>query len=298
MLKKFFLTLLIILSLSGCRDKTLLANLTEKQGVEIVSALAEIGIAGSMERSTDGSTELVSVTVSQEDYISAIQNIKQRNLPSPAELNFHDVIGDKGFLPEGAELRSLRLDRAEAAEIEELISHIPGINKVHVVVRRRVIVSKDNLSKGTVAAVIIPVSEISENEPAMLLLKQSIEDIIKKSLVTSDVELSVTVAPGMAGTKAQSNQNIVGTFRTNLTTQYIPFDKFLFFWRVATGDSTGLAVACLGTIVLSIILGFLLGTSSKSRKESKQIKIDNSNGNNGVHNTTILSRKDLEGFKK
>ena len=119
--------------------------------------------------------------------------------------------------------------RAEAAEIEELISHIPGINKVHVVVRRRVIVSKDNLSKGTVAAVIIPVSEISENEPAMLLLKQSIEDIIKKSLVTSDVELSVTVAPGMAGTKAQSNQNIVGTFRTNLTTQYIPFDKFLFF---------------------------------------------------------------------
>lgn len=131
----FYLLILIALSLVGCRDDSLVQNISAKQSVEILVTLRKHGIAASRQERESGKDTRYDVFVSVEDYGKALEILHEYNLPQEATASLIEVTKQRGFVPNSPEIMALRLDHALALEAERLILGLQGVVDVKVLVR-------------------------------------------------------------------------------------------------------------------------------------------------------------------
>lgn len=130
-----YFLILLALSIVGCRDDSLVQNISAKQSVEILVTLRKHGIAASREERESGKDTRYNVFVSNEDYSKALEILHEYNLPQESEASIIDVTKQRGFVPNSPEIMALRLDHALALEAERLILGLQGVVDVKVLVR-------------------------------------------------------------------------------------------------------------------------------------------------------------------
>jgi type III secretory pathway lipoprotein EscJ len=125
--------LVCLVMLSGCRTVTLEEDLTQGQSREVIALLIRNGIQATAEKGQGAKGRYV-VRVPSDRYQEAVILLSKNNLPREPRLTMDQLVSGGGFLPQSREMENLKIDRAFAAEVEELVSHLPGVRSVRAVV--------------------------------------------------------------------------------------------------------------------------------------------------------------------
>lgn len=241
---RYLIPLFVLCLLAGCSTVPVAEDVSQNQANEIVAVLSEQGIAANADKET-GSRGKYVVSVRRELYHEAIEFLHAKGLPSPQEPTFAETVASKGFLPNSRDIEALRVDRALAAELEEVIKSHPSVKTVKVVVRRAF------PGDGSIS-----VASIVERRMGALIESATITDLIKGAVpgIAAD-KVTVTLVdelPKIAVDKSSGVENRKGI------TVYIPLSPFLGFFRVAEGDLQALSIAVLvGMLVVGAVGAFL-----------------------------------------
>lgn len=120
--------------LSGCDTVPIAEDVPQSQAREIVAVLNDNGVPAAASRKSGGGGKY-EVRVSGRSYLRANSLLVEHKLPRKEELTSDDLIRGQGLLPQSRELEALKLDRALALQLEELIRANPSVKTATVVVR-------------------------------------------------------------------------------------------------------------------------------------------------------------------
>lgn len=224
---------LIVTLLSGCGRSPVADDLAQREANKIVAVLGEHGIEATTEKGR-GSKGRYSVIVSSGDFGSAVALLTKFNLPVDRGASFEDLMAPSGILPASADVENLRMDRAVAAEVEQLLLGLDGIATASVVVRSH------SVSRGAPPSVSIVVQtegESFDQEKAFDLVIRAVPGVKKE-----DISFLRSQQPG---------GSCVGQGGTSE-----PLVPFLKFWRVPVSEYNSLAYLLIG--VMSVV-AFLTG---------------------------------------
>lgn len=231
---RFVLTSCLIISLlSGCGSSPVADDLGQREANKLVSVLGEHNIEATTEKAR-GSKGRYSVVVSSGDFGAAVALLTKYNLPSERGASFEDLMAPSGILPPSADVENLRMDRAIASEVEQLLLGDDTISAVSVVVRSH------SIPAGASPSVSI-VAQVSGGS----LDQEKIRELVMKAvpgLQSGGISFSISQGPGKGdqeGTKSAE-----------------PLVAFLKFWRVPMSEYNSLAYLLIG--VLSVV-AFLAG---------------------------------------
>jgi type III secretory pathway lipoprotein EscJ len=252
---------LILFHLSACEKVKVAEELDQRGAHEVVAALGRRGISATLEKQR-GAKGQYSVLVDSAAFGDSVQLLTNLGLPSERKTSFSELVTAGGILPSSKQSEALKLDRALAAEIEELLRGHPGIADASVVVRFHA------LTTGQVASVPQPIStpgrevergEASETLPAVSMIIQrrdpaavQLEEIrqlvgrVVPGVRPAEIVISLTEKPVFSGIGVdESEKGGAGDL--------VPF---LLFSRVPR-DSYNILV--IGVIVVLGIIGALTG---------------------------------------
>lgn len=246
--RRILVSCLLVLSgiyLTGCTTDPIAEDLSQTQATTIVATLSQVGIPAQASHES-GAKGRYTVTVKHQWYNQAVTVLHERGLPKQEEMSFADTVAARGFLPSSREIEALKIDRAQAAEIEEAIRILPAVQQVRVIVRRA------SVPEGGVPAVSV-VAETKENST---LTGQDLEPIVTKAIpgvLPENISISLVAAQPIAVIKKTE-----GVESAEGRTMYVPLAPFLGYWRVADGDVSGLSLALLiGLLIIGSIGAFL-----------------------------------------
>ncbi len=216
-------TLFFLFFLTACGEVPIAEDLNHSQAREVVATLSRSGISASFERERRGSKSY-SVTVRSRDFDRSIRILDDHGLPEEPREAFLDSLSTSSFLPDSREVEALRLDHALAVQLEKLLENLPRVISARAIVRYHF-----TGDKGKGASLVIRSTGMEEKE---------IEEV--KKVVFS-------IVPGM------KQEGLYISLHTQDQTEVIdssepdvPLENFLFGWRVAKDDYTGLAISLLG----------------------------------------------------
>lgn len=244
-MSKLFQTIfsvLMVLLLIGCNEVPVAQDLTQGQAHAVVAALADNGIESSADRAK-GSKGLYAVNLSSNEYARAIQILRDLGLPGEVRPTVAQLMSSDGLLPPGREMEMLKIDRAVAGEIEELLASHPAIVSARAVVRSASL--SDSSQPPTVSLVVTVRSALAEDQIKSLVRQ------VAAGVAPENISIAVENARAKTSTKGA------------LTEQKL--SSFLFFWRVPQSDVLGLTVAVFALVIgiglVAAILGFASGTA-------------------------------------
>ena len=149
MWKAAFISLLLLLILSGCSEESLYSGLTEKEANEIVALLSNVGIFSSKTRNSD---ERYTVSTSHENFADAIDILKINGYPKNRFESLGEVFKKEGFVSSPLEERA-RLNYAQSQELSRTIESIDGVilARVHLAIpKENQLESKEKPSSASV----------------------------------------------------------------------------------------------------------------------------------------------------
>lgn len=129
------------LLVSGCGSTPVADEIGQREANQIVSILQERGITSQLVAAR-GSKGRYSVTVPNSRYPEAAGILTQAGLPADKKSSFQELTASHGIIPASREVEALRMDRAVAAEIEDILRVRPEVASVSVLVRARALDSK------------------------------------------------------------------------------------------------------------------------------------------------------------
>ena len=109
--------------LSACQNSEVAHDLSERQANEIIAVLSEQGIPAAASRGTGARARFI-VQVPSNHYSEAVSILHYEGLPKLEEPSVNELLSPKGFLPNSRELESMRIDRAIATELENMLKTI------------------------------------------------------------------------------------------------------------------------------------------------------------------------------
>lgn len=246
--------LVLLLSLSACDTSPLAYDRTQRQANEIVAVLNANGITALSEREGSGRGKY-RVSVNADQYTPAVAILHDKGLLRESE--FDSLVQERGFLPNSRELEALRVDRARAVEIEEMLQNHPAILSSKVVVRQDYPSNNPQPS----VAVIITV------RAGYTLSREEIKSIITRVVPGIRDE---NVAIQIPDTGSLGNVfTVEGANNQGGRVVRIPLVGFLFGWRIAQDDYNGLALTFLCFLGLVGLLAALLGYSYGAYRRSE-----------------------------
>lgn len=246
----YFCLLAFVVSMSGCNEVPVAQDLNQAQAHAVIAALADSGIESTAQRGK-GSKGLYSVELSANDYARAILVLRDAGLPDEVRPSVTELLSSDSLLPPGREIEMLKIDRAVAGEIEELLDSHPSVVSARAVVRSASL--SDNKLPPSVSIVITVREAIAEDQ---------IKELVRQ--VASGVapeNISVVVENERPRAAAKSNETV-------------KLSSFLFFWKVPQTEIFGLNMAVFAMVlVIAIIaagLGFASGTARAGNSNSNQ----------------------------
>jgi len=240
---RLFALLALSLLLTACGSVPVADDLSQNQANQIVSVLNSSGVSAVAERQTGARGGYV-VKVSSSRYARAIDIITQKNLPSPVQESFADIIAPKGFMPDSREMEALRLDHALSVQLQELLSSLPKVKSARAIVRRHFLQPRSN--PGVSITIGYAENHPPDHEAVRSLVSQVVSGIDPEKISLSIFEL-----------ESDSLMTLEeGVFNQDGQVMRIPLAKFIFGWRVPEEDYRGIV---LFMVAFGLILG-LMGT--------------------------------------
>lgn len=245
MLTRIFLCTLVLFAV-GCANVPVAEDISQTQATEIVAVLSASGLSAQADKES-GARAKFFVTVDKRDYLAAVTILHERGLPAPEEASFSETISNKGFLPNSREIEALRIDRALAAELEELVKSHPGVAGARAVVRSHAV--KDQ-GVGNVSLVVQQKEGVALDQNVLTEMAARAIPGLSREHVFVSVSALPAAQPVTAykGNEAQKGRVIT-----------IPLVPFLYFWKVPQRELASLSLLLLIGVVIIGALGCFLG---------------------------------------
>lgn len=267
------LLILVFLSacLTGCDAVDVVSGVNQSQANQIVAALSQNGIM-SVANKQVGAGGNFSVEVNKADYIQAVSLLSELKLPEDVRETFAEVVKSRGLLPELKAIEEVRLDRAIAAQVEDVVRALPGVVSVRAMLNSNHIKS-DNLANRSSLLLII------QREPGANIVEADIKSMISPvvpGLVPDAVRVEIKERSPVAIRPAKE-----GLENVNGKLVYEPLVGFMRFFRVPACDYVRLRLFFAAVMALTAFvcgsLGFLIGYRYElirgvNRKESLRRK--------------------------
>ena len=218
---------------TGCGSSPVADDIGQREAHKVVAVLGEHGIQAHVEKGR-GAKGRYSVLVASGDFGSAVALLTKLGLPAERGASFEDLMAPSGILPPSQEVEDLRMDRAIAAEVEELLLGHGAVSTVSVIVRSHA----------------IPIGV----EPSVSIVAQ-----VKKGSTFDQEKLRDAVIRAVPGVKPGAvsfsvNEQAFGVGEKSEE----PLMPFLRFWKVPVSQYNSLAFLLIG---LMSVVAFLSGVA-------------------------------------
>lgn len=230
----YALTLGLCVALAtGCGSSPVADDLGQREANKIVAVLGEHGIQAHVEKGR-GSKGRYSVQVASGDFGGAVALLTKLGLPAERGASFHDLMAPSGILPPSQDVENLRMDRAIASEVEELLLGHGAVSTVSVIVRSHAIPFSAEPS----------VSIVAQVKKGSVFDAESLRDAVSRAVPgvkPSAVSFSITEQAFGGGGVADE-----------------PLVPFLSYWRVPVSEYNSLAYLLIG---LMSVVAFFTGVA-------------------------------------
>ncbi|MCB0318035.1 MAG: hypothetical protein KDD56_04705 [Bdellovibrionales bacterium] len=241
------LILLFVVVLVGCDTVPVAEDLDQLQARQVVSELSKYGISAVAEKGS-GSRAKYSVAVRGVQYHQAVQILEEESLPKDKKLSFYDLVEPKGLMPNSKEMEDLRLDRAIAVELEEVISAYSGVKSVDVLLRLN-FRSSEQLPTASIVLKLNKSNAVNTEELLRLVTK-TIPGIPRENIeIISHRETDF----------ADGSLEEVGVKRVDKRVVSVPLVPFLSKWQIPDGQYRSLVFVLSGIVFIVFLIGFVLG---------------------------------------
>jgi len=220
-------------------------DLGQREANQIVAVLRDNGIDATTEKGR-GSKARDTVSGESSKFGEAVSLHSKLELPGEKKASFAELMAPSGILPSSQGVEDLRLDRAIASEVEDLLEGHNGVSSANVVVRSH------SINSG------------AESSVSIVILK-------KKGGALVESDLRQVVGRAVPGVKAE---NILIAFSEAPIAAVGPTGSgslvpFLIYWKVPESEYTRLAflfVALLSLVAtLAGVGGYIWGQFSVTR---------------------------------
>lgn len=226
--------------LAGCSSAPVADDVQQREANQIVAVLGKHKIQANLVKARSGKGKY-SVLVKESDFPRAAEVLSRLGLPAEKKPSFQDLTGSNGIIPPSREVEALRLDRAVASELEELLRARSDVASASVLVRMH---SREANERPTVTVV------IQRSGPRELDIS-AVREIARRAvsgIQNEDVYVSVAEPADQSEYVESSAAGLV---------------PFLGVWRVPAEDHDGLValvvlLVCF-TGALAGFAGYILG---------------------------------------
>jgi type III secretory pathway lipoprotein EscJ len=252
---------------TGCDTSQVADDLAQREANEIVAVLRQHRIDSSTHKER-GSRGRYSVSVESGKFGEAVSVLHELGLPAEKKASFSELVSPSGILPSSREVEALRLDRALAAEIEDLFKGHPAVVGVAVVVRYHGV---ENGKSPSVSMVIQyrPEGSIDEQE-VRNVVSRAVPGIRSEDVVVSIAQQPTIKAP-VSGPGAEESHKLV---------------PFLGWWEVPEDEYSGLAAIVVSLLLLvaglSGLAGYIYGQYSLARSTDEPSSFGSLNAGSGA----------------
>lgn len=226
--------------LSGCSSAPVADDVGQREANEIVAILSGHSIEASLVKAR-GTRGRYSVVVQESDFPRAAGVLSRLGLPADKKPSFQELTSSNGIIPPSREVEALRVDRAIAAELEELFRARSDVASASVLVRMQ---SRQLTDRPTVTVVV-------QQSGSTALDVNEVREIASRAvpgIQRDDVYVSVAEPHESARTQAGQGTSLV---------------SFLGMWRVPAEDHSRLVAVVLLLVAFSGVLagfaGYILG---------------------------------------
>lgn len=262
------LVLLFALALAGCDAVEVLSGVEQSQANRVVAALSQHGVFAVAKRQ-GSSGKGFNVEVSSDDYVEAINLLQELSLPGESRESFNDILKTSGLLPDLKEVEDLRIDRALATQVEDLLSNLPGVISVKAMVSL-----KREAGQGA-GQITVVVQKLAGGTLVEDTLRQLLLPVIP-GVEAANIHINFVDRPTQVVKRAtEAVENSGGKLI------YQPLVPFLRYFRVPASDYNRLRIILLAMMGLTAFvcgsLGFLVGyryelLKGSSRRDSSRRK--------------------------
>ena len=230
----YVLTLWLVLTLAtGCGTSPVADDIGQREANKLVAVLGEHGIQATTEKARGGKGKY-SVLVSSGDFAQAAALLTKLGLPAERGASFADLMVPSGILPASADVENMRMDRAIAAEVEQLLLGYDGVSAVSVVVRSHAVPAGASTS----------VSVVAQTKPGGSFDPEKAREVVARAVPgVKASEISFSLAQAQHG-------GVQGDAGND------PLVPFLKYWRVPVSQYNSLAYLLIG---LMSFVAFLTG---------------------------------------
>jgi type III secretory pathway lipoprotein EscJ len=203
------------------------------------------------------------VEVSSRNYSSAIVLMAQNDLPRDDQSPINELIAQHGLIPNSREVEALRLDRALALELQELLAAHPAVVSAKVAVRLNFLGSSGEPA----------VSVVLQAAPADAVTPETVSEIVAAGVPgVKPANIKVVIQPAPASAASRAGEG-AGVYRDGQAAVRVPLASFLW-WRVAEGDTASITLIASISLLVMLVAGALLGYWYGFFKQGRQV-IDN-----------------------
>jgi type III secretory pathway lipoprotein EscJ len=258
---RFFAVFIVAFCLLGCTAEPVAYDLDQRDLYEIVAVLREQGIDATATRER-GAKGRFSLSVKSADYGKAVAILHARHLPAERAGSFSEMVAPSGLLPSSRGIEELRLDRARAAEIEEVLRGYPAVVSARVLVRSPApapagVEGADQ--QGPSVSVVIQRTTAAQIDDAQLkaVVERALPGIKAEDIFISVHEQRIerSAAPG-----APAEAKLV---------------PFLVFWQVPAEEYNTLAVLLISLLIavagMAGLAGYILGQYNLSVRSEPRL---------------------------
>jgi type III secretory pathway lipoprotein EscJ len=243
---------ILTLTLAGCGSTPVADDLAQREANEIIAVLRERGIGGSVSKGRGSGR--YSVSVASGKYGEAAAILSRLGLPGERKPSFQEMTATNGIIPSSRAVENLRLDRALAAQIEELLQARSDVYSASAVVRRHVVGNEKP-----------SVSVIVQRRMGATLTADEVREICEHSVLgvgKDDVFVSIS--------DAQRFKDSVNRAGHAGDSDLVPF---LIVWQVPRDHYNSLAGALVVLMVIvsasAGLAGYIIGQFSAIRRDVK-----------------------------
>lgn len=226
----------MVLLLSGCSSAPVADDVAQREANEIIAILNTHNIKASLVKAR-GTKGRYSVIVQEVDLPVAAGVLARLGLPADKKPSFQELTAGNGIIPPSREVEALRVDRAIASELEELLRARSDVASASVLVRMH---SRQANDRPTVTVVV----QRSESKSLDLNEVREIASRAVPGIQSADVYVSVSDARESVQASAGQGASLV---------------PFLGKWRVPAEDHSRLVVVVLFLVGFSGVLAGLAG---------------------------------------
>lgn len=254
---------------SGCENKGVANDLDQREANEIVSVLSDSGITSDIARERGGRGKY-SVEVPATDFTKAVHVLNERGLPAERQPSFSELVGSGGILPASREAEALKLDRAVAGQLEDLLRSHPAVSRVSVFASIHGVKAPNEPTMSITIArrPNVPLSPEDVREIAGRAVMNVKPDRIGIS-VWQDTAPNGRVSPPSANGQAGGKETLA---------------PFLGIWRVPEADYNGLALTLVGVLCVVVLtsglMGYFLGQYKVVKEGDEMIALDGGSSSN------------------